>query len=243
VADWCSRDSKGHGDSKTPDQRLTDSQLQQLKDVYMELKLPAVDAKMSNSVAVLKTAVVGDQTYQTGDDLLVKFAEPDGKQYTWPVKIHSIFSHCPSPDKEAVWFRFRRYQEVVVRGRAYRGTIDRQICALPADPDDIFYSPSVIESPVAVFHYCRLDLEIGADSKEAKEVKRGRQAVRFDSNKAVERDGPACRVMEVEECRLHSARDCAHIDCATDESRRQVKRFVHDHRRALYAIDRNWTGH
>jgi len=234
---------KGHGDNKTPDVQLSHEQLEQLRRVYLELKLQFDDAKLPDSLAVLKSATVGNQTYMPGDDALAKFASDDGEHYLWPIRIHSIFSHSPVDGKQAVWFRFCRYQEVRVRREPYKGTINRQVYARSDQPDEQFYSPSVLDSPVAFFHYCRLDLE-NADAKESKERKHGApQKTEFKTQRAVEQNGPACGVRDVEECRLHSARDCADIQCATPESRHVVKRFIHDHMRALYAIERHWRGH
>jgi hypothetical protein len=242
----------GHGTTKAQPVELSQQQLSHLRSVYeKDFQLMLDEEGFAPTAGVLKSSTIGDQTYASDDNVLARFVDADSQEYDWPVRITQLLSHSPMEGKQAVWFRFRRFEEVLVRGESYMGAVRRKILRLAARSDDLLLSSSVIQSPVALFHYCRLAsdelkslpaISNLADIRERKQASAGRVIHRFNSKAAVEATGPPCGMATVIECRLHSKRECSDALCSSDASRHSVQRFCHDFGRNLFALERNWTG-
>jgi len=177
---------------------LSAENLRSMTEVYSAQHADVELKSMPNSASPAKSATVGDQTYQAGDDLVVKCVDDTDREYEWYAQIHRILVHQPAgraaAGKRAVWFECKYYQECFTMVRSQKrpltGTINRKICAL--DDKITLLSARVVIRPVAVFHYCKLS---GADKKAVKERKAvqkdGKDAKHADDDGDVKMDAPA----------------------------------------------------
>lgn len=199
------------------------------------------DEKLPQVVAVAKSATIGNQTYQAGDDIRL-LCKDDRSEYVWFARIDQLVVHEPVKGKRAVWLWVKYFRECLVARKAYFGTLDRRICTL--DTARHLVSPLVIISPVAAFHYCRVsegDLKDG--SAEAKRREPSLKLAFADAT-AIERHGTFCGMTGVKTCRAHSIAACSSLACAGEGRQHVLRHFVHDVAgRNLWAIEINWTGY
>ena len=240
-------DARAQRDKGRPFVTIDADELKRMHAVYELGGRRVPQQRMSPSAERAVSATIGDQTYRAGDDVIVQFEDPDTqRRYPWYARVVELLVHeVPTVDaspQHAVWFRVRLFSEVLVARSPFRSKPwQRRIVALQPQPHAELISAAMINSPVGVFHYCRLADGVGELKQAPADSKRAPAAtVTFSSESALNRHGGHCGLATVALCAEHGLR-CAKLACAPKLKR--VQRFVHDFSRNLYSIEDRWTGH
>jgi len=221
-----------------PELALSGDDVKFMHSVYSEQHAnPGPVNELSAIADRARSATIGDQTYQVGDDVRFLCSGDDGVSYKWFARISDILIHTVHGEKRAVWFRLRFFVACKVRGVEQYTSCERRIVSLKPDPEPLPFAAACIDSPIAVFHNCRLPSD--GDLKSAPvERKRVTEKGTFSSVGDMKRHGGLCGVTQVLECAVHG-RACANLACV----KKGLPRFVHDSSRNVYAVEHNWTGH